>query len=394
MHKSTKGMILATTITGSLPRPGWFTENLGGRSFLQAMGGDLDYAEQYSDAVAALICDQQRAGLDIVSDGEMRFDRDIGGRSWFGYLFDRMDGLARPEVRKSSVEWAARAGEVRRTDTPGDILHEVMQTKMPSLVEGPVGRGRLQYDAIWKVAQRQTRKPIKMGSCCGQMMEKSVVNQYYKRREDTVMAFSAALNEEYHRLADAGCPIIQVEEPCIHYAADIQWDVSNDFYVEAFNAEVKGLRDKTEVWCHTCWGNPLAQRVEAGYSYRPVLPYLDRLDADVITFETADNNGAEIEEIAAAVSKDKKICIGVVSHRSLQVESPEQVAALIRKALKHVEPERLILSSDCGFGRQGMSRLHALYKMAAIVRGSNIVRGELGLPLVESAILDGRFSLI
>ena len=110
--------------------------------------------------------------------------------------------------------------------------------------------------------------------------------------------------------------------------------------------------------CHA--GVTAAQRVEAGYSYKPVLPYLDQLDADVITFETADNNGAEIEEIAAAVSKDKKICIGVVSHRSLQVEMPEQVASLIRKALKHVEPERLILSSDCGFGRQGMSRLRAL----------------------------------
>ena len=211
MYKATQGMTLATTITGSLPRPVWFTENLAGRSFLQAMGGDVVYAEQYNDAVSALISDQQRAGLDIVSDGEMRFDRDIGGRSWFGYLFDRMDGLTQPEVRKSSVEWAARDGTIRRTDTPGDILHEVMQTKMPSLVEGAIGRGRLQYDAIWKVAQRQTRKPIKMGSCCAQMMEKSVVNRYYKRREDTIMAFSAALNEEYHRLADAGCPIIQVE---------------------------------------------------------------------------------------------------------------------------------------------------------------------------------------
>ena len=151
----------------------------------------------------------------------------------------------------------------------------------------------------------------------------------------------------------------------MHYASDIQWDIPVETYVEALNLEVHGLRGKTDVWCHTCWGNPLAQRIESSYSYKSVLPYLDRLDVDVITFETADNDGAELAEIAAAVSRDKKICIGVVSHRTLQVEMPEDVAALIRKALKHIAPEQLILSSDCGFGRQGMSRIHAFYKMIA-----------------------------
>jgi 5-methyltetrahydropteroyltriglutamate--homocysteine methyltransferase len=180
----------------------------------------------------------------------------------------------------------------------------------------------------------------------------------------------------------------------VHYASDIQWDIPVETYVEALNLEVRGLRGKTDVWCHTCWGNPLAQRIESSYSYKSVLPYLDRLDVDVITFETADNNGAELAEIAAAVSKDKKICIGVVSHRTLQVEMPEDVAALIRKALKHIAPERLILSSDCGFGRQGMSRIHAFYKMIAIVRGANIIRHELGLPQVEILAADPRFAWI
>src|SRR6185312_3631691 len=93
MYLATKGKPLATTITGSLPRPRWFDENLRGRPFLAAFNGDTTYREQYADAVAALIADQTRAGLDIVSDGEMRFDMDVGGRSWFGYLFDRMRGL-------------------------------------------------------------------------------------------------------------------------------------------------------------------------------------------------------------------------------------------------------------------------------------------------------------
>jgi 5-methyltetrahydropteroyltriglutamate--homocysteine methyltransferase len=385
---------LATTITGSLPRPSWFTENLRGRSFLAAMGTDIGYREQYADAVAALIADQSRAGLDIVSDGEMRFDMDIGGRSWFGYLFDRMEGLSGADMRRGGAEWVARSGAQRRTDTPGDILHEVMQTRMPPLVTGPVGPGTLQYDAVWKTAQRLTAKPVKMGSCSAQMVDKLVVNRFYKDRRDSVMALSEALNREHTQLAAAGCPIIQVEEPCIHYSSDIEWEVPVETYVEALNREVRGLRAKTEVWCHTCWGNPLAQRIESSYSYRSVLPYLDRLDVDVITFETAENNGAELAEIAAAVSSDKKICIGVVNHRTLQVESPDDVAALIRKALKHIPPERLVLSSDCGFGRQGMSRIHALYKMIAIARGANIVRRELGLEPADIPAADPRYALI
>jgi 5-methyltetrahydropteroyltriglutamate--homocysteine methyltransferase len=106
------------------------------------------------------------------------------------------------------------------------------------------------------------------------------------------------------------------------------------------------------------------------------------------------NGGAELGEIAAAVGSDKKICIGVVSHRTLQLERPAEVAALIRKALAHIEPERLLLSSDCGFGRQGMSRIHALYKMVAIVQGANIVRGELGLPTAAVAAAEPRYSLV
>lgn len=391
---ATKDRPLATTITGSLPRPRWFVANLDGRPFRAAIGADLTYREQYNDAVASAIADQQRAGLDIVSDGEMRFDMDAAGRSWQGYIFDRLEGLGHGEMRPLGL----RPGMQRGFGEPGHILHDYLETKMPPLITGPIGPGTLQYDSVWKLAQRLTDRPVKMGSCSAQLVETHVVSQSptnpYKDRSAALMAFSAALNEEYHRLADAGCAIIQVEEPCLHYAADVGWDIPVETYVEAFNREVRGLREKTELWCHTCWGNPLAQRVQSHVSYRPSLPWIDQLDADVLTFEAAENEGAELADIAAAVSKSKKICIGVVSHRALQVESPEQVAALIRKALKHIGPERLILSSDCGFGRQGMSRTHAFYKMVAIVRGTNLVRRELGLPEAAIPATEPRYALV
>ena len=123
------------------------------------------------------------------------------------------------------------------------------------------------------------------------------------------------------------------------------------------------------------------------------MPYLERLNVDVLTIEAVENEGGEIGEVASILGLDKKLCIGVVSHRSLQVEDPQDVAALIRKALKHLPPERVLLSSDCGFGRQGISRTHAYYKMIAIVRGANIVRRELGLPEVAIPGGDNRYLL-
>lgn len=389
MYKATQGKPLATTITGSLPRPSWFVANLSGRSFLATFARDPIYREQYGDAVAALLADQTRAGLDILSDGEMRFDIDIGGRSWSTYILDRMQGLEQRDPRE--IVRMERGGTQRRVDMPGDILNESI--RMSPLVVGPLSAGKLQYDAVWKTAQRLTDKPVKMGSCSAQHLDQQVPNQFHKDRSESIRAFSRALNEEFHRLADAGCRVIQVEEPCLHNATGTKRELSMDDYVEALNLEVQGLREKTEVWCHTCWGNPFAQRLAQIPSLKAVLSHIARLDVDVVTFETAENGCEEIAEIGAAIGKDKKICIGVIRHRSLQVESPDEVAALIRKALKFVEPERLVLSSDCGFGRQGMTRTHAFYKMVAMVKGTNIVRRELGLPEAPVGAADDRYAL-
>ena len=204
------------------------------------------------------------------------------------------------------------------------------------------------------------------------------------------------MNAELNELADAGCPVIQVEEPAIHGVVGVDdKEITGDFLVDAFNREVRGLRQKSEVWCHTCWGNPAAQRTETRRRhYTEALPYFDRLGVDVITFEAADNGGDELASFAKAIGPGKKIAIGVISHRTLQVERPEAVANLIRRALKVIPPERLIVSTDCGFGRQGMSRLHAFYKMVALTRGTNIVRRELGLSEAEILAADPKGSLL
>jgi 5-methyltetrahydropteroyltriglutamate--homocysteine methyltransferase len=128
-------------------------------------------------------------------------------------------------------------------------------------------------------------------------------------------------------------------------------------------------------------------------SYKPALELLNQVDADVITFEMKSSNLMDLADVGRAIT-EKKVVIGAIDHHTLQVESPSEVADVVRAALKHIPAERLILSSDCGMGREGMSRRHAFYKMVSLVQGTNIVRKELGLPLVESLAADPKLSLI
>jgi 5-methyltetrahydropteroyltriglutamate--homocysteine methyltransferase len=380
---------LPTTITGSLPRPSWYTENLGLKTFLQAMV-ETRFREQYEDALAVYFNEQAIAGLDIVTDGDARFTQDIGGQSWTSYPPFHMAGF--DGVPKMAPIGGGGIGFPR-----GHILHDYIEARlMPSIV-GPVGRGNMQYATMWKAAQRMTDKPVKFGTITAELVALSVRDQHYKDLRKAILAISDALNEELHELADAGCRVIQIEEPQIHLLAakGIADEVLNaGFMVEVFNNTVRGLRSTAEVWCHTCWGNPAAQRLFASQpSYAPALDALARVDADVLTFETCSSGGMDLAAIGQRI-QDKKVCIGVVDHHTLQVETPEQVAALVRKALEHIPRERLVLGSDCGMGREGMSRRHAYYKMVSIVRGTNLVRASLGLPEAPCLAADERFSMV
>ena len=390
MYKATDGKVLPTTVVGSLPRPAWYTENLGTRAFREAMV-NARFREQYTDAVSAYLRDQETAGLDICTDGDSRFDTDVGGHSWFFYAPSHMDGF------EGAHAYRTEGGRAGMASPRGHILHDVLEARlMPDLV-GPVGRGNLQYTALWKTAQRLTPRPVKFGTITPELIAMAVRDFHYKDLRDSIMAISDALNEELTELAEAGCPAIQMEEPQIHLLAakGLTDDILNpEFMVEVFNNTVKGLRDKTEIWCHTCWGNPAQQRiVAANPTYKPALEALDRVDADIITFECCSQGGADLEAIGQHFS-DRKIAIGVVDHHTLQVETPDEVAATIRSALEHIPAERLVLASDCGMGREGMSRRHAFHKMVSIVLGANIVRRELGLEEAACLAADPRFSLV
>ena len=388
MLGATANKVLPTTITGSLPRPSWYTENLGQRAFLAAMV-ETRFREQYEDALAVYINQQTIAGLDILSDGDVRFTQDIGGQSWTSYPPFHMSGFDGKPQR-------APAGGGGIQFPRGHILHDYIEARMMPRIVGPVGRGDLQYTEMWKAAQRMTHKPVKFGTVTPELVAFAVQDNYYKDIRERIWAISDAFNEELHTLADAGCPVIQMEEPQVHLLAArgiVDKIINPEYMLEVFNNTVRGLRDKTEVWCHTCWGNPSQQRMFAEVqSYKPALEILNKVDADVITFESVSSGGMDLEAIGKIIT-NMKVTIGVIDHHSLQVERPDAVADHIRRAMKHIPVERLVISSDCGMGREGMSRRHALYKIGALVQGTNIVRKEVGVEPAECLLADPRFSL-
>jgi 5-methyltetrahydropteroyltriglutamate--homocysteine methyltransferase len=301
--------------------------------------------------------------------------------------FDRHNPLPVPSSPGKSLVWFPA----------GHILHDYLESRLLPPIVGPVGRGDLQYAALWRTAQRLTDKPVKFGTVTAEIIGLLCADHYYKDVRTRILAISEALREELHALADAGCPVIQIEEPQIHLLAArgfVNQVINPAFMVEVYNNTVKGLRSKTEVWCHSCWGNPSQQRMFAEVqSYKPAIEYFNQCDADVITFESCSSGGIDLEAIGKGIA-DKKIAIGVIDHHTLQVERPEEVADHIRLALKYIPPERLVICTDCGMGREGMSRRHAFYKMVSLVQGTNIVRRELGLPQAECRAADGRYSLV
>src|ERR1700722_13617709 len=199
----TQDMMLPTAITGSYPRPLWFDMSLNGQSFKSALGASL-FREQYLDAVAAIINAQEAAGLDIVTDGDSRFDLAVGGKSWFFYPIERIGGIR--GHRDTSQGWMGRHGL-----RPGKILWEVQEAYQPGIVKEKLPRGPLEYTALWQVAQRLTNKPVKFGAICAPALASMLWNEYYPDDKQMVLDLCDIMNAAVREMAAAGCPLILVD---------------------------------------------------------------------------------------------------------------------------------------------------------------------------------------
>ena len=172
MNKTTRDLTLPTTITGSLPRPTWYTENLGARRFRDAFA-DARFREQYTDAVGTYIRDQERAGLDIVTDGDARFDNDVGGMSWLQYPARRFKGS--PAVITTSPKGLRRRCE-------GDIIFEVMESRVMPRCCDKIERGPLQYTDYGSGPGYDFR-PVKFGHHHARTDRNLYRNDYYRSAE-------------------------------------------------------------------------------------------------------------------------------------------------------------------------------------------------------------------
>ena len=378
MYTVTKDIQLPCTVTGSWPRPKWFDDSMWGRPLDTCMM-DTNFREKYQDALATVISDEDRAGLDILTHGDLHCDNDMAGRSWHHYPLQRWAGFDGDHLQSEET----RSPWLRYP--PGTLLNEIYTGWRWPRVVGKIEHRPLDYDKIWRMAQAKSDKPVRFGTCCSQVMGLflDIHTSHYKENREIIWDMAVAMNKELHALKDAGCKCIQIEEPTLHFWANTYGKDSDEvrFMLEAFNREVEGL-DDIELWIHTCWGNPNMQRVIDNDSYEQSFDlYMNECKGDVWTVEMTDRGFREIEMFGEGKGNlPKKVCVGVVSHRHLQVDSPEQIAERIRHALKYIAPEQLIISSDCGFGRQGCNRDIAFFKATAIAQGVNIIRGELGLP--------------
>ena len=287
---------------------------------------DVRFREKFQDALATVLSDQERAGLDILTHGDLHCDDDMAGRSWHHYPLQRWAGFAGDYLQSE----ATRSPWLRYP--PGTLLNEIYTGwRWPRVVD-KIEHRPLDYAKIWRMAQSKTARPVRFGTCCSQVMGLflDLHTPKYKDKQEVIWDMAVAMNKELLALRDAGCKCIQIEEPTLHFWANTYGrDHDNvKFMIKAYNREVQGL-DDVEIWIHTCWGNPNMQRVIDNDSYRESFElYLNECRGDVWTIETKDRNMREIELFAPFKGKlKKKICIGAVSHRTLQVERPEDVAA-------------------------------------------------------------------
>jgi 5-methyltetrahydropteroyltriglutamate--homocysteine methyltransferase len=357
--------LLPTTMVGSYPRPHWFVQQLAERDFLRAMK-DMRYEEAYIDATRSAIADQEAAGLDILTDGQMWFDDyTMGIGSFLWYWFERIDGFDRAKYQHPARSKAA-AEEFLLLDEAGGAR-----------VTGKIGPGRCtRLPELYKIAQGLTARPIKCCVGAGPVQLSGLCytrGSPYKNWKEVAGELAAIFNDEMKQLVAVGAKFIQLEDLGAWYP-NLSGQQDSGFVTEVFNRTLEGV--EAELSFHFClgnaWGNVAHAMTKGGYGR--VLPWY--FDVNVKEY-VLDFACREMNDIAVLkqLPKDKRIAAGVIDVRSFEVEAPEQVAARIRALLAVIEPERITLTTDCGMKQ--LPRVVARNKLNSLVAGARIVRAEL-----------------
>ena len=365
--------ILPTTMVGSYPRPKWFTHQLLGRDIRVAFKA-VDHAEAFDDATRLAISDQEEAGLDIVTDGQMYFDDYVGViGSFCWYMYERLPGFdPAKEEHPNAVGATDRTKEIALLSDWGGVNNS-----------GPVGPGPLRLADFYTAAAKHATRPLKVSVGAGPVnLAWHVYFNYYKNARELSEALAPVFNAEMKALVAAGAKFLQFED----LGAWLPLFTGNDddfkWIADVVRQCIDGV-DAKIAW-HFCygnaWGNRLAGLFQKGYE--AVLPHFYDVPVDQFVLDFANRDMVDIDSIRD-LPADKEVAIGVVDVRTSMIETPQEIAARIRKVIDVVPPERVYLTTDCGM--KPLARPVARMKLAALAKGAQMVRQELGVRQLVAA---------
>jgi len=327
--------LLPTTVVGSYSMPGWL-ERLKTDYFLRRISRH-DLEEIHDTAVKAAIKDQEMAGIDIVTDGELRRDNMID------YFAGRLPGVQIDHASKKFYY---------------DFFDSVVRGKLPTAPLGLVDD--------FKFLRRFTERPTKFSITGPHSLVRRIRNEYYPSEEAFALDIARVMNLELRELVKAGATYLQIDEPYYSgFPEDVRWGV------KVLNVLTEGVDAK--IGLHICYGNRYGKPTWEG-SYRYLFPAI--LDARVqqLTLEFA-RRGEEDVALFREFKAPFELGLGVIDVKNPTVETPDMVAERIRKALEIVPAERLYVNPDCGCLH--LPRDVAFAKLCAMVEGTRLVRKEL-----------------
>jgi len=334
--------LLPTSVVGSHAWPAWLSSGIAAAQ--RGEFGAADLREMLDDAVDTALRDQEDAGVDIPTDGEMR-------RSGF-FTAEFYAHLGGVEAVEPERRWGP-AGH--------DQLHR-FRVREP--ISAPDGLGVVEE---YLFARSRTDRPLKSTipgpfTLAGRLLGGAV----YKTRLEIAWALVPIVNAELRRLAAAGARLMQIDDP----SPAIHPEMAGEFSA-LFNGAVTGV--EARLGAHLCFGNyagrPLGKRL-----YRPVLAQMLALNVDQLVLEFANRELTELD-ILRDIAAERDVAVGLVDVKSYYVETPQDVAGRIRRVLEHVPVEKLSVVPDCGFSQT--ARWAARQKLRSMVEGAKIVRREL-----------------
>ena len=338
--------LFPTTIAGSLPKPAWLAEPLKLWAPWKLEGDAL--AQGKRDAVRLALRLQERAGIDVVSDGEQTRRHFVNG------YMEHLDGIDFQNLKTVRIR--------NRYDA-----------NVPRVV-GAVTRKRPVHSDDVRFMRAETSNRIKFTLPGPMTMVDTLFDEHYGSREKLAMAFAGILNQEAKELAALGVDVVQFDEP----AFNVYFDEVRDWGVAALERARAGVTAKVAV--HICYGYGIEANNrwkktlgDEWRQYENTFPLLAKSSLDQVSLECA-NSHVPIELIAMLQGKD--VLVGCIDVASDTVESPEDVAKVIRAAMKHVPAERIYPCTNCGM--VPLSREVAGGKLAALAAGAALVRKELG----------------